>query len=92
MNSSTTPINTLQSDAKRYRLNNPQISNETLAEKLGLRWEDSPHSGMQPSIFFQGPHVVAIRTTEEELVIFIKPDYGVEKTLLSSNLGRLSGG
>ncbi|MDB4992329.1 MAG: hypothetical protein JWL75_574 [Parcubacteria group bacterium] len=84
------PVHSLQSGATRYRLNNPEVSNQKLADKLGIKLNDATGQTRPPFCFYQGDYLVAIRASKEELM-FINDlpfsDFGV--ALAEKHLGSL---
>jgi len=63
-------IETLQEATRRYRLHNPTVSNDELAQRLGLERGLGDHIGSPSSCFSRQGYIAAIRMKQDELVIF----------------------
>jgi hypothetical protein len=63
-------IATLSTGAKRYRLTNPSITNESLAARMGVLSGARTNCGFPECCFFEDGGVVAIRTSQKILWVF----------------------
>ena len=78
----------LKSSSTWFRLRDPSISNEDLAqglESMGLEGAragtDRPHLGQQPAIFYYEGYVIMIRVSDEEVAVFHTPFQAARKIM-----------
>jgi len=61
---------TLKNTAKRFRLHDPSMSNESIAALFGAYNEDKGFAGYPASCFFIDQCIAAIRISADEVAVF----------------------